>query len=340
MIRIYLLVIISIFYCKNSNAQNLILVQNGSAASVYSNIQSAVDAAINGDSIYIHGGTFSEDISISKKVCIIGSGHNADSTKPFIPTNLGQIKVNADAKGGSIIGMYINSLVIESISNFNISRCNIGVLRITHIATDLLATENIIQSISIEQSNGIITNSNFYNNIIAGINKNNYLKPTFVKVNLFNNIFLGNTGRCGYQCFSFPIGTEECLLENNIFVFSDNTDIDRFDVLSSSILYNNLFVLKINFTGSNNIFDQPQGSIFKNQSGNEFSYSHDYHLKNTSPGKNAGIDGQDVGIYGGLFPWKDGSLPASPRVLFRQIAGTTDQNGNLKINLKVKAQNN
>lgn len=338
MIRIYLLVIISILYCNNSNAQNLILVQNGSVASVYPNIQSAVDAANNGDTIYIPGGTFSEDISISKKVCIIGTGHNADSTKPFIPTNLGSITVNADAGGGSFIGFYINNIVFQSISTFTISRCKIYILTINGIVTDLLSTENIIDNIRVI-SNGIISNSNFYNNIIAGQNYNNYVSQTFRKTNLFNNIFLGNTGRCGYQCYAYPISTDDCLLENNIFIFSNNTD-GFGAIFNNSVLYNNLIVLNQVFNGSNNISNQALNSIFKNQSGNEFSYGHDYHLKDTSPGKNAGIDGQDVGIYGGLFPWKDGSLPANPQVLFRQIAGTTDQNGNLKINIKVKAQNN
>jgi hypothetical protein len=113
--------------------------------------------------------------------------------------------------------------------------------------------------------------------------------------------------------------------------------------MSNCIFNNNLFVQNINFPigtnlGSNNIVNQNPSSIFINQSGTTYNYEQNYHLQPTCPGKNAGTDGTDIGVYGGMFPWKDGSLPPNPHVQYKNIQQSTDQNGNLNVNIKVAAQ--
>lgn len=65
----------------------------------------------------------------------------------------------------------------------------------------------------------------------------------------------------------------------------------------------------------------------------------DYSIKTTSPAKNGGDDGTDIGIYGGTTPWKNGAIPSNPRIFFKNIANTTDVNGNLPVQIKVSAQN-
>jgi len=112
----------------------------------------------------------------------------------------------------------------------------------------------------------------------------------------------------------------------------------------NSTAKNNLFVEhnplpnETTNVGSNNIVGQEQSSIFINQEGNTFNYTHDYHLQTSSPGKNAGTDGTDVGIYGGIYPWKEGSIPFNPHFQQVQVSPKTDANGNLNVNIKVEAQ--
>ena len=67
-------------------------------------------------------------------------------------------------------------------------------------------------------------------------------------------------------------------------------------------------------------------------------YTYNLHLRPNSPLHNAGTDGTDIGIYGGLFPWKEGSVPFNPHIQTKTIGNITDGNGNLQINIKVKAQ--
>ena len=68
------------------------------------------------------------------------------------------------------------------------------------------------------------------------------------------------------------------------------------------------------------------------------NHSNDFHLNITSLGKNAGTDGTDIGIYGGAFPWKEGSIPTNPHFQKINIAPKTDNSGNLNVKIKVAAQ--
>lgn len=69
-------------------------------------------------------------------------------------------------------------------------------------------------------------------------------------------------------------------------------------------------------------------------------YTYDFHLAANSPYKNGGRDGKDIGIYGGMFPWKAGSVPFNPHVQVKQISPTTDVTGKLQVKIQVQAQDN
>lgn len=69
-----------------------------------------------------------------------------------------------------------------------------------------------------------------------------------------------------------------------------------------------------------------------------FNYAHNYHLK--SPTTYLGTDGTEVGIYGGTFPYKEGSVPRNPHIQLKNIASKTDDNGSLQIEIQVEAQDN
>ena len=79
-------------------------------------------------------------------------------------------------------------------------------------------------------------------------------------------------------------------------------------------------------------------TVFVNQSGYAFNYANDYHLLN--PTMYLGTDGSQVGIYGGMFPYKEGAVPSNPHFQLKNIAPTTDVNGDLNIQIQVEAQDN
>jgi hypothetical protein len=74
-----------------------------------------------------------------------------------------------------------------------------------------------------------------------------------------------------------------------------------------------------------------------------FSYAYDFHLRADSPGKNAGTDGTDIGIYGGPFPWPDGGsapwqtspVPAVPQITSLDTLNVVvPVNGTLSVDVK------
>ena len=338
--RIYLILIL-ITAVYTAKAQNLIAVQHsGSIPAFYTSLDDAVTNAQNGDTIYLPGGafTFSSGI-INKELHIIGVGHNPDSTFATGMTKinvLNNIYLVSGANNSSFDGLYINNGNIyagtnssdEDVDNITIIRCHItGNILLSALSTNWVVSNNIIDRDiygMYHSNNSIYAQSNYIsNNIIEACY---YFGPN----NQFKNNF--------FFAYYFPLSQfKSCVIENNLFQYSSLN-------VQSCTLNNNIFmgnyILPSDCIGSNNIINQTQSSIFVNYSGNGFSYTDDYHLKSTCAGKNAGTDGTDIGIYGGAFPWKEGSVPHNPHIINKTIGGTTNSNGALPVNIKVSAQGN
>lgn len=311
-----------------SKSQNLIALQTNGVSTFFTKLPDAVTNAHDGDTIYISGGSY-DQITIDKRLHLIGVGHHPDST---FCTNLSlcnSVYLTTGASGGSISGVRICDLNygpsgIEMTTNFIVTRCWIGYCTLYPRSTNNSFSENIIQLLN--GSNAI--NNIFLNNIIGQA-------ESFGSNTFKNNDFLGGNQSCGS---SGGTGSSISYISNSIF---ENNIIIGSSGIGSTIFNNNIFLNGLptgENIGLNNLFNQDQSSIFINQTGNVFDYSHDYHLKSTCPGKNAGRDGTDIGIYGGAFPWKEGSVPANPHFQRVQIAPKTDTNGNLNVKIKMAAQ--
>ena len=275
---------------------------------------------------------------------MIGVGHHPDSTKVTFPTTLlGNINLVAGASNGSITGIYLQGGMMTAadsrVNYYTLSRCRIADIYLNAQNSNFTYIENIIEGriASSIGGNSSAKNCSFFNNIVSAFFRESF---PFTNSILKNNIFLSQS-QCYYGCY-YPIAGQYLLLENNIFsgsLYYSNT----LNFVSNSVLKNNIFFEFISFpyatnVGSNNIVGQSQRSIFVNQTENTFNYANDYHLLPNSPGKNAGTDDTDIGIYGGIYPWKEGSIPSNPHFQSIQIAPKTDANGNLNVKIKVAAQ--
>lgn len=325
-------------------AQNLIAIDHNGTTSFENVLDSAISHAQSGDTIYIPGGSFNLNKYINKRLHIVGVGYNADSSAAtnytFISSPLNLI---AGADGGSICGISLpngvkfgNTSYSGCPSNYTISKCYVGSIcswgsySYQYSPVNNTFIENIIDNVLFAGGQSNI----FFNNIInsiTDIGSYNVLK---------NNVFLAA---------NWPLSSRltNSNIDNNIFIgtSSFNVGYSSYD-FANNVINNNLFVDNISFPfnssniGSNNIVNQTQSSIFINQTGSVFNYSHDYHLKSTCPGKNAGTDGTDIGIYGGSYPWKEGSIPFNPHIQYKKINAKTNSNGTLPVQIKVKAQDN
>jgi len=321
---------------------------------VYSLFETALNHANNGDYIYLPGGTFKLVSDIKKAVTIIGAGHYPDSTAYTNRTIIeGDLNIGSGGSNALIEGLYVIGNIIfrpeQKTENVTIRRCNINSISIgnnwgrvdSNRCFNPQFIHNIIRgSISFSESFGFLMKGNiiggtaqectyhggnFENNIFLAVGEN----ATFSNlrnITFKNNIFM-NTQRLGYQgygCYGLDgiCGTYNCNFINNLFVGKDTT----VNVIAMAALR----------TG--NIFLADASSIFVKQSGTTFDYNHNYALKPTAPGKNAGDDGTDVGIYGSTNPYKTSALPSNPHISFKDIPASTLPNGTIPLKIRVTAQ--
>ena len=318
----------------SSFAQNLIAVQNGGSPTFYEELPAAIEAAKSSDTIYIPGGTWNPSsynhFIINKSLHIVGTGHNPASSQAG-----GICKLNGDfliAEGsgnGSLTGVLVTGYISFSgyattkVSNYSLTRCRInGTVTLSYNFTRFVISENVFDD---RVYGGGATDNSFSNNIFAG------WVGDFSNNNKFKNNIMMSTTSSSANNFSL------CFFDNNIIFAGAKLGA------ANCVFNNNLFVDNVSFPlgtnpGYNNIVNQTQSSIFVTQSSNTFNYTQDYHLQATCPGKNAGKDGTDIGIYGGAFPWKEGSIPFNPHFETIQINSKTDANGDLNVNVKVAAQ--
>ncbi|MBL0267129.1 MAG: hypothetical protein IPP99_00175 [Chitinophagaceae bacterium] len=327
---VHLVILLSFFYIE-SNSQPVFAVQFGSTNTFYDRLDSAVANAQDGSTIYIPGGTFIiGTINIEKRLNLIGVGHNPDSSTATSSTYLsGDINFGAGADYSSLIGIYLSGYIKFYIlpgssiaSNILIKRCNLYGISFDQTTSGVIIDECITRY-HINVYYGYSSLNTFQNSIITGTLGGT--SSGFSNCIIRNNIFLGN--------YAYQINGGSNIIENNIFM---NGTIN-----GNNFCYNNITNSTSNIFSGQLISLNNQinvSDIFINQSGSIYSYTDDYYLTITCPGKNAGTDGTDIGIYGGFSPWKDGSVPYNPHVQFQNIPSVTNANGNLNINIRVGAQ--
>lgn len=300
----------------------------------------AYTAAQSGDTLYLSGGTFFPPTAgFDKKLMIFGAGHYADSAlvtgKTFIS---GNVIFSENADQSYIEGVEINGNFTvtynNSVNNFTIKRCRvIGTMvfdgDLSTPSNNLALIGNVFMAnISIVNVTNAMISNNIFNAGLLNTNGNQ----------ISNNVFLsGVYNNSEYYVFNGNNNT----FNNNIFIYSVNNALAASGSIGN-FYYNNLFVSSSPNYGTTSTYignytGIAQTAIFVSQTGNTFNYSHNYHLQN--PETYLGTDATQVGIYGGAFPYKEGAVPLNPHIQSKNIATSTDANGDLQIQIQVKAQN-
>jgi len=330
-ITMFLGICLTVLTFSSLQAQKLIALHHEGAVSYFTELSAAYNSSVSGDTLYLPGGSFG-GLSLQKSLTLIGVGHHPDSTAATGATILSYLHLYSSASNSLITGIYFISSIesYESLSNITISRCylNQGIYLGNGEKSNWIISENWIGvypypngSYSIWLQSGSASNFFVSNNVIRRIIAVSYSA-------ISNNIFLDNAF----------VSTTNSIISNNIF--STNYQ----NQAGSSQWFNNVNS-GINGgpnisgnTGSSNYLDNlALESIFVNYSPSNTFYQNDFHVVNSAY---LGNDGMPVGIYGGAFPWKDGSLPFTPHIRSKTIGATTNPDGTLNINITVKAQGN
>ncbi|HPI19622.1 MAG TPA: hypothetical protein PKY56_04560 [Candidatus Kapabacteria bacterium] len=337
---IFLLTVL--FSSTNAQQQQIIALQVGEEVTFFNNLDSAIIAAPQGAEIYLPPGIFQHNTNllIDKRLNIYGVGHYLVSTYTMMRTVIaGDIKYVTGSDSSVIAGVYCDNISFgtsaadDALSNILIQRCNAN-----NINLGLSTNPPVSSSIFIQECvvRGSLNGYNAENCVISKSIFNNTVY-SFSYLSVSNSVFLGNY-YIYYNQYYCPIySVNSSLIQNNIFKYSGNQAIHT--SVTNSAFLNNLFVQNLtNFSGNsnvNNIVSVSTSLIFVNQSGTTFSYDHNYHLVDDSPGKNAGNDGTDIGIYGTDEPYKELGIPFTPRIMEFKLR---PQGNTIQLNTSVEAQ--
>lgn len=301
-------------------------------------LEQAYTTAQNTDTLYLSGNSFAPPSAFDKQLMIFGAGHYVDSTlttgKTFID---GTVTLNENADMFYLEGVEVTGNITftnnHSVNNATIKRCKInGTFNVTGDLSNASTNLNLIGNILAQRIN--------LENIQTALISNNIISNTFQSSNgnlINNNIIMGFIwGSSMDYLFTGNNNT----LNNNIIIWDGyNANVAG----SGNVFYNNLYVEPTpNYgtasTSGGNYTGIDRATIFVNQTGTAFDYTNDYHL--LAPTTYLGTDNSEVGIYGGTFPYKEGGVPGNPHIQIKNIAPTTDANGDLHIQIQVEAQNN
>ena len=334
--------IIAVIFCSlfgtKTFAQNLIAVEHNGVSSFYADLPTAVAAATNGDNIYISGGTYvlSANLDINATVNIYGAGYTVDSTLATGATiiNYGTNTLSLNGSGTTISGIQFigqpgSGLTfghLNSVNNILVKRCSGAA---SYFPLTAFPCNNIYFSECIVS---LFTLSNCTNTTIDKCIINGGIQNSGPTTVVSNSLFMGTGG--------YSIAFDSATYKNNIFLGTSNLLIGSTGQFYNNIIANFASGCLSGLVDVNNIYNIGTSNIFVSYSGSSYSEQDNYHLLSACPGRNAGTDGTDLGIYGTSIPFKAGGVPINPHLSFKQINSQTDGNGNLQINVTVNAQSN
>jgi hypothetical protein len=349
--KTFLSLFLAVAFTLTANAQAVIVVQNATETRTFQTLNAAVEAAVDGDNIYVPGGSFVVNaLVINKRLNIIGAGHVPDSTRATGSTLVhGNIHFAPGSDFSTIQGIFFSNIVHlghstgGNVANILISRCNMEQLIFGSYsnsgnmgANNIHVKECIIRSVMYcnDSQNHVV------DNCIIGQSVNN-INGGFT----FNNcIFLYNPGS-NYNLYA----VNAAIFNNSIFAETRRSGLIWSNSLSPSSFNHCIFAFAATEDYGTNYgayFNNCIGNVpdilglYTNVLVNKFDYTYDFHLAENSVAIGAGINGTDCGIYGGINPYKEGAVPMNPHIQAISIPSTTDGEGKLQISVKVKAQNN
>ncbi len=337
--KIIFFLFITILIAKASfgQAPQFAVVRPNGTTYICPSFDSAYTKAVDDDYIYLPGTVIAGNKTISKRLTMIGAGHYPDSTictgKTRF-TGLFTLEQKCTFEGFELDNSIILSGTNSSNSSFIRLKCSGFLLS---GANDIYIDGSIFQ---------YITGSSSYGSNVCGIQSSNVFfrncimqnVEKIVYSNFKNCIFLGANG--SWQYIKIANSTFSNCFFKGLFAVDWYFQSICFALLGNSS-NNCLWTSGINIPGQNNYMTTQPDTVLVNTGGNGswFDYSYNYHLKPNSPYLTAGDDGTQIGIYGGISPYKEGAVPSNPHIYFKQVQAQTNSNGQLQIQFKVRVGN-
>lgn len=325
----------------STHSQNTWIVDNNPGANPdFTDIQSAINTSVAGDTIYIQQSeTNYEDATVNKLVNIVGRSHSESA----YTSRMDQLKIDTGGSGSFISGLWIDDFLSENnatITNMKIQNNYIDSFDMSNssVMNNSFLIGNVINSANdIRLSNSVISHNlftgasivfNFYditfkNNIIlinassnaTGLNNTVYTAANPNNITVENCIIIKPTGTA--DVVNFSSGNDGFVFENCISYNAQGGFINLpFDGVDT-----NLNDVDPQFVAVSDAFFN--------------AYTNDYHLQSGSPGITFGNDGLDVGIYNSGYSFNNfGFTNGIPRVTITSISNTVAPGADVEVTIQ------
>ena len=278
----------------------------------------AMSAAVDGDIITLSPGAFSA-ANINKAVTIRGAGGACDTWNEEAFNHATIINGNVYLRTSEAVlveDVYFNSYFYyasdtdNSISKF--VRCRFKTITNSNNSLKLIDAQFINCRINEDVYCHSGSNMNFTNCIVANPynNQNSYMD--------FLNCYISDN-RSSLDIYNSNF-------KNSIFYYNNNYYAPYLN--SSNNASHN-----VSIRTRTDFFSNVQPSI-SNTSVTESFLLDDYQLNDAAKATYLGTDGTEIGIYGGVMPFK--ATPANPHISGMKVAQKTTESGNLKVEITVK----
>lgn len=324
------LIIFSVTVYSNAQAPQFAVVRPDGTTYICPTWDSAHSKAQDGDYIYMPGIYISGDKTITKSLNIFGAGHYPDSTVVTGKTVItGIITIT---KKCMLEGFQCQNVISNGIncSGSSFLRMNISGSLLLNDASNILIDGCVVPEIWGGGPNMCISASDVFI-------KNTILRKAgrLLYSNFQNCIFLGSTS--SNTSFTVANSTFSNCFFRGLYI----QDLLPCFTLVGNSSNNSLWTSNIILSGQNNQITLQPDTVLVNSGGNGswFDYSYNYHLKPTTIYATSGNDGTQIGIYGGSSPYREGAVPQNPHIYYKQVASSTNSNGQLQIQFKVRTGN-
>ncbi|RYY99059.1 MAG: hypothetical protein EOO11_06225 [Chitinophagaceae bacterium] len=318
-----------------ASARVLTLSNNPQNPGQYSSYAAAEAAAVAGDTIYVHGSAISyNSITISKGITLIGPGHNPQKQAP-LKAQFDYLSIgSSNVKVAGIICNYLLSSA-GGLTNVTVSRNRIDYYMYLNSGNcnNWIIESNVLGYLyngnSFTAQNNNFYNFYFENNVFNGHLADNWYAGTTYNLYFNNCVFLKKSGGQDYHAYYWKGAT----YNNCVFYGKNPTPAGSYSVTFFNCLSYGAANNGFPGTGSGNI--ENQDPLFTAYNGSGFAYADNYALQAGSPGKSAGLDGADLGLFGGTYLWNQYGMPKLPYISEFGISNNqVSAGGSLNINFK------
>lgn len=336
--KVFLILFIAMAAMTSVQAQQISVVKDDGSTTLHRTLAEAIAAIEDGCVIYLPGGgfTIADDVKITKRVTIIGTGHKTVTDNVDGNTTIsGNLFFNVGSSQSAIMGCYITGNVVigedGAVNDVLVRYCNLNSVQVKNSeCQETFVNQNYIRS----TSNFGSTNAEVTNNIMHSLGDvNNGTITHNVILNQYQYYYVWSP--YGGSDDHAAVKADLSKIMYNIIIptdYSSSNSVTRHYAISGS---SNTIVknMMINEYGEDyiNPSDADWNNVFKNYNGGAINTTSDFHFKDEYKEYES-----QVGIYAGT-KFSDEQKAPTPYIIEKEIDEQTDAQGKLKIKISVKA---